>query len=307
MVHILIASILSFSAVFFWGIFYFYYSPRLTTPRGTLFILFLGGILAAIIAFFVEREIFSILPPSLNPFFSGQAIVSNLRELLSICILFFIFFVPLEELAKFLILRFVINRRPKELNQVIDGLKFGIAVGLGFAFLENAVYFKVYLGSLEKADFARLFFLRFFTATLAHSLYGGFMGYFLGLAKFYRLYSGKFIRWGILGAIVFHSLYNIFLFTSVSFLSIILLIILLMIIMKWYSDRRYLEVKIQKGQIGQISPPFLGSRPEFESILSKNKVSYNFIKKLNLCPFCLKDISSKDDTCSYCGKKLKRK
>lgn len=44
MIQILIALTLSFSAILFWGAFYFYYLPRFTTPRGTILILFLGGI-----------------------------------------------------------------------------------------------------------------------------------------------------------------------------------------------------------------------------------------------------------------------
>lgn len=133
------------------------------------------------------------------------------------------------------------------------------------------------------------------------------MGYFLGLAKFYRLYSKRFITFGIVGAIILHGLYNLFLFTSASFFSIVLLISLLLLIMKWYSDRRYLEIKIKKGWIQEISPLFLGNRPEFESILAKNKVTLKFIRKLNLCPFCLKKQDPRKDICSYCGKKFERR
>ena len=306
MLQILIAFILSLGAVFFWAFFYFYYSPRFTTPRGTLFILFFGGIIAAVIAFFIEAEIFSFLPYGLNPFSFGQITIANPNEALIIIFLIFVIFVPTEEIIKFLILKSIADRKYREMDQIIDGLKFGLAVGLGFAFFENIIYFTVYMESLEKIDFLRLFFLRLFTSTLAHSLYSGFMGYFIALAKFNRFYSKKFIQRGILGAIVFHGLYNIFLFTSFSFLSIILLVLSLILIMRWYVDRRYLEITIQQGQAEAISLPFLASRPEFESILSKNKVSYNFIKSLNLCPFCLRKKIPKGDTCSYCSRKVVR-
>ena len=75
---------------------------------------------------------------------------------------------------------------------------------------------------------------------------------------------------------------------------------------KWYQDRRNLETYIIEGRIEYIHPPFFSERSEFESILAKNKVTYEFIKKLNLCPFCLKRQDPKKDVCSYCGGKLKR-
>ncbi len=303
-----LALVLSFGATAFWLLFYFYYSPRYTTPRGTLVLLFLLGVGAALAARLIEKAIFDFLPPSIIQVLGVEEFqVKNILDLLLLVFFMFAIVAPVEELMKFSVLRAVMRVRSKEVNQIVDGLKFGIVVGLGFVTVENFIYFSNVISLGNTFVTLQTIFLRFFTATLAHSLYSGMMGYFLGLASFYRLYAKRFTIRGIAAAIILHGLYNTLLFSAFSFYSIFIIIILLPLLIKWYSDRRYLERKIEKGETELILPPFWSDRPEFESILAKNNVSYAVIKKLRLCPFCLRrDAAGDNGLCGYCGRKMTR-
>ena len=301
--------LLSFIPSLFWLFFYFFYSPQFTTSRGILAAVFFGGIVAALAAAFIERWGVGLLPGHtlsvLNQYFFLEPPQDPVK--LGILALFtFLFIAPVEEFLKFSLLFFFIKRFPKHLNQIIDGIKFGIVVGLGFAVLENGVYFYPHLISGETATLLKIFFLRFFVATLGHSLYTGVLGYYVGLGHFYRLYRGKFIRNGLILAILIHGLFNFFLFVNIGFYSVILVIVSLLFMVKWYRDRKNLESYIVQGKYEMIRPPMFAERPEFESILAKNRVTYAVIKKFRLCPFCLKGRDPKQETCLYCGKRVKQ-
>lgn len=299
---------LSFAPSIFWLFFYFLYSPRFTTPRGVLVALFLGGIFTAFAASLVERFGISFLPDeilsTLNKYYFFEP-PDSAQAVIILALFMFLFIAPVEELLKFSLLVFVMKKFPHLFNQIIDGIKFGIVVGLGFAVLENGIYFSSELVSGNTALFFKVFFLRFFVATLGHSLYTGVLGYYVGLGNFYRLYRGRFIINGLVIAILIHGLFNLFLLVNMGFYSVIIVIASLLFMMKWYRDRKNLETYIVEGKYEMIRAPLFSERPEFESILAKNQVTHAFIKKLNLCPFCLKKKSSEDELCSYCGAKVK--
>ncbi len=306
---LLLLIVLSFIPSLFWLFFYFIYSPQFTTSRGILTLLFVGGIGAAIAAGLIERFGISFLPENilsiLNQYFFLEPPESP-ATLGVLAIFIFLFIAPVEELLKFFLLYIVIKKFPKHLNQIIDGIKFGIVVGLGFAVLENGLYFFPHLISGETTTLLKVFSLRFFVATLGHSLYTGVLGYYVGLSHFHRLYRGRFIRNGLILAILIHGLFNFFLLINIGFYSIIIVILSLLFMMKWYRDRKNLESYIVEGKYEMIRPPLFSERPEFESILAKNQVTYAVIKKLSLCPFCLKRRNPKEELCSYCGSRMKQ-
>ena len=112
-----------------------------------------------------------------------------------------------EEMVKFLVLR-IFNYPRKEFNEPYDGIMYGVAVSLGFAAIENVIYVHT-----AGADGLQTGIARMFTAVPAHAVFGVMMGYFVGRAKFLPL---KY-RWlerlkGLLVAILFHGLYDLFLF-----------------------------------------------------------------------------------------------
>ncbi len=302
-------SALSIVPSLFWLFFYFYYSPQFTTSRGILAVLFFGGIGAAGVAATAEQWGINLLPENAistvsQYFFSFPP--DSPFSVLVLALFTFFFIAPVEELCKFLLLFIVIKRFPRHLNQIIDGIKFGVVVGLGFAVLENGIYFYPELLSGNAPVLLKIFFLRWFVATLGHSLYTGVLGYYVGLSHFYRLYRGRFIRNGLILSILIHGLFNFLLLIGAGFYSVILMIIALFFMMKWYRDRKNLESYIVEGKYEMVRPPLFAERPEFESILAKNSVSYAVIKKLGLCPFCLKKKTAGTEHCSYCGARFHR-
>jgi len=84
----------------------------------------------------------------------------------------------IEEAVKFILLYFLIWRT-KEFNEPFDGIVYAVFISLGFAAVENVLYvLDPFLGGLETA------FSRAFLAVPGHMLFGVFMGYYMGFAKF---------------------------------------------------------------------------------------------------------------------------
>lgn len=104
--------------------------------------------------------------------------------------------------------------RAVEFDGPIDGMVYGAAVGLGFAFVENNVYFlgaASYEQSLE-AGFDTLELREGFLnlGTLGHAIYTGVFGAGLGLATWSRTRAGQ-IGWPLLGfavAMLLHAFNN---------------------------------------------------------------------------------------------------
>jgi protease PrsW len=89
----------------------------------------------------------------------------------------------------------------KNFNERFDGIVYAAFVSLGFAGLENLMYVSTHGSGVG--------ILRAFTAVPAHAIFGVFMGYYLGLAKFAN--SGKrayFLIMSLLIPILIHGLYN---------------------------------------------------------------------------------------------------
>ena len=108
-----------------------------------------------------------------------------------------------EEIGKFFVLRFYAYPR-KSFDEPLDGIVYGVMIGMGFATLENILYvqkFGVQTG-----------FLRMFLAVPAHATFGVLMGYHVGKAKFDNPNSGSLLLVGLFWAVLFHGLYDFFLF-----------------------------------------------------------------------------------------------
>ena len=107
-----------------------------------------------------------------------------------------------------------------ELDEPLDGIIYGVAVALGFASVENAVY-------LAASDDVLLVVMRSFTATLAHVVFGGSLGFFLGLARFARpLRRLWLLPMGFVVSVTLHGLYDLFLSRSPGVARVALVVIL---------------------------------------------------------------------------------
>ena len=106
-----------------------------------------------------------------------------------------------EEGVKLMAL-FLIIRRRREFDEVLDGAVYGITVAMGFALLENIIYV---MGSGTPMAAA---LLRGITAVPLHAAAGGFMG--LALARD-RIESKGSISLALLTAVIIHGIYDLIL------------------------------------------------------------------------------------------------
>lgn len=107
-----------------------------------------------------------------------------------------------EEFSKYIIVRYFAQPK-KDFNEPFDGIVYAVMVSMGFAATENIFY--VLEGGLTVA------LLRAFTAVPAHATFGILMGYFMGKAKFSK---NRYLLNlpGLFLAVLFHGLYDFFLF-----------------------------------------------------------------------------------------------
>lgn len=120
-----------------------------------------------------------------------------------------------EELMKYLVLRWYIYPHD-EFDEPFDGIMYGTAISLGFAAIENILYV------FTSDDGLGTGLLRMFSAVPAHAMFGVLMGYFVGKAKFMAAGGNAFLERmkGLGVAILFHGLYDFFLFLNESFLTL---------------------------------------------------------------------------------------
>ncbi len=136
--------------------------------------------------------------------------VENPGESASVVVLAIYAFVAVglsEEFGKFLFLRYYIYRKD-EFDEPMDGIVYAVAIGMGFAILENIFY--VLNGGLSVA------LMRMFTAVPAHAAFAVIMGYYVGLAKFEKHPSkvSSLMSQGIIYAALVHGAYDFFLFSN---------------------------------------------------------------------------------------------
>lgn len=154
-------------------------------PRLLLLLLFGLGMLAVLPAWFLE------LP------WRGQLLRSIGRDPGRLVLLSFLVVGGFEETAKFLFL-LVPAYFLDEFDEPLDGIIYGITVGLGFAALENILY------AAARGPAVGLF--RAVVTSLAHASFTGWLGYFVSLAKFRR--EPPLLPLGWLIAVALHGAYD---------------------------------------------------------------------------------------------------
>lgn len=105
----------------------------------------------------------------------------------------------IEETAKFICLRYFMYYR-KVFNEPLDGIIYGVMIGMGFATLEN-LYF-VLEGGWQTAV------LRMFTAVPAHAVFGVVMGYYVGKAKYIKERNIEYTAKALFVTVFLHGMYN---------------------------------------------------------------------------------------------------
>lgn len=198
--------ILSLAPVVFL-LWFFDHLDKQKEKRSFLWSIFLWGILVTLIAGGIEIFLEGYL---LNIFYLPfvQLVVSA-----------FIFTAVTEEALKYFVVKRKAYNHPA-FNEYYDGIVYAVIASLGFAALENVFY--VLDGGIYVAV------IRAILAVPAHALFGAFMGYYIGLARFERNKEAekKLLAKGLLLAIFFHGLYD-FLLMSESLLSLMVIPLIL--------------------------------------------------------------------------------
>ncbi len=267
------------------------------------------GVVGSIVAAALERGIISgVFSRDVFFVFQGGRTLTTFRDLLAgFGIAFFLMALP-EEFIKFFIFKWRFFQR-RDFNQIIDGIKIGIVLGLGFAFVENFYFFFAEASNVwfEPENFLFTLVLRFFVATLAHSLYGAVLGYYFGLARSYKIFSGIFLWQGIVAATAFHALFNFLALTPFNIFTFILIIAMLLISLRWYTDRKNLQMAISKNKTIKHPPLFIGEKEMKAIIAEETGSNFRVVKKLGLCPYCFRKLSiTKNGLCAYCGGKIEK-
>lgn len=160
-------------------------------PKRLLLLSFLSGAIVSVVITTILYSGFDILLPLKNQFSIQQQFIKA----------FFVVGLT-EEFSKYIIVRYVSQPR-KAFNEPFDGIIYAVMVSMGFAATENVMY--VLQGGYQVA------IIRAFSAVPAHATFAILMGYFMGKAKFSNSKVLLNIT-GLLLAIIFHGIYDFFLF-----------------------------------------------------------------------------------------------
>src|SRR4030042_234563 len=252
-----------------WLIIFYSTSPRYTTPRKKLMMIFIFGCLSVIPGIIIENAV------SIKFFFSAY---------ITSAILYFGLVAPTEEFVKFIAIRWAILKSNK-INQLADGLKYGLVSGLGFATIENILYFLNTGSNLGQAFWSTLA-ARTILATPAHALYSGILGVYIA-----KGYTGKNKIWqllkGFIIAVFIHGLYDFLTDLPFGILAInILIALLLLFLFLWYQNRySSLKVSPYTGQLSLETQKELSDESE-QLKPATNKLFIKFLDSFNLCHYC---------------------
>ena len=132
--------------------------------------------------------------------------VSGNSSPLELIVYAFVVVALVEEGMKYLVLRWYCYRH-EEFDEPYDGIMYGVAISMGFAAIENVLYVFGEGGGWETGV------ARMLTAVPAHGIFGVFMGYYVGKAKFMSEGNAYLERMKGLGAaVLWHGGYDYFLF-----------------------------------------------------------------------------------------------
>lgn len=196
-----------------------------------------------------------------------------------------LFFAGLEEVLKMIFLLLAGKIIKARFTQIIDGAVYGVMAGLGFACIENIIYFQsLWVGSWNAA-FIEVVSFRSLGSMLLHALTTGIFGYFWGYAIFSKKIAPKdsapliaffknffksfsfhifrehilqnresdhghekieVVQEGVRAAIIIHFVFNILLeYTGVSQTPLILIVFILIAVFSWFSKQFLRKRNIQ--------------------------------------------------------------
>lgn len=204
----IILIILSLAPVLFL-LWYFDHLDKKKEKRSFLFKIFLWGVFVTFIAGGIEVLLDMYL---LDIFY---------LPIIKLIVVAFVFTALVEEALKYWVVKRKVYQHPA-FNEYYDGIIYAVVASLGFAALENIFY--VIEGGLYVAV------IRAVLAVPAHALFGAFMGYYIGLARFEenKKKEKKLLFKGLLLAVFFHGLYDVLLMSETGFAIFVIPLVLAM-------------------------------------------------------------------------------
>jgi RsiW-degrading membrane proteinase PrsW (M82 family) len=195
------------------------------------------------------RWLWSVLSPGTVHYFLGAVLpLQGWVDIVAPAIGTFLIVALVEEGLRYAVLRWWITRSAR-VDQVFDGLVLGVALGLGFATLENTLYFWELFRQESFDTLVFVFFLRFLISTVAHVSFGGLMGVFLARGvlgwdnpkrEFWR---ALWMPWLI------HGSYDLLLGLNLTFHAVLLIVPPLILLMVWSGRRDFFTVNRKNGKI----------------------------------------------------------
>jgi RsiW-degrading membrane proteinase PrsW (M82 family) len=182
----------------------------------------------------------------------------------------FLVIAPVEELAKFLVVRGGVYRS-REFNEPMDGLVYSTAAAMGFASVENLLYLIRY--GTDAAP------VRALLAVPGHLFFSGLWGYHLGLAKFSPRPGGR-VAAALVMSILLHGGYD---FLVASQVGLALLAVPLMMFMA-------------AGFLREID-----SALERSPMRSEASPASEAIDRMVGCPGCGAPTTAGVELCQHCG------
>lgn len=214
MFQILLLAIASIGPGLLW-LWYFYRQDRYEPePWKMVLKIFLAGIILVVPAGLIEQFWRSQFTSAINN-----------ADWRSFLIMAFFGVALVEEGLKTGLLWMLIGKN-KNLNEPVDGVIYGITLGLGFASLENFLWASIFGFGVAA--------LRALVTTLAHATFTGWAGYFIGK---YKLQSdGKIVLvWsGFLIALVAHGMYDFLLFLKNPLSALLAFLIIIFLLVRLY-------------------------------------------------------------------------
>ncbi|NUM34315.1 MAG: PrsW family intramembrane metalloprotease [Candidatus Brocadiae bacterium] len=176
---------------------------------------------AGLLEWIFQSRVFQIESASMTQYLSLN---------LAVC---FLIIAPIEEFFKYSVVKtFVFSS--DHFNEKVDGVVYMVASAMGFAALENVMYI-LNVGAVSNETRATwVGLMRGVLSTPAHAIFSGFVGVYLGQAKFAPTTSKSLglTAWGLLIGIFLHGLYNALVFAGYPLFVIPLLLVSGYILMK---------------------------------------------------------------------------
>lgn len=297
--------------ILFWV--YYLKEREPSVPGRVVMRFFATGMISVPVALLLERGVYGltqrISPTLAQAFFTDAFVLERGTELLLAAFVAFGVVALLEEAVRYGALRLLVGRAV-ELDQVVDGVQVGVAAGLGFAFIENALYFLRLFQGLEFATLAVVFFLRFLISTFGHLAFGGIMGYQLARAladpvnRRAHLFRAFWMPW------VCHGLFDVLLSVRLSAYTVLFLLLPLLGLWLIYRSPQFQERFRLAGRSlrAPIAPRPVSPRPW-------HRLPLEILPLMPWCPTCLAPISRSahamrnretDTRCRSCGTVFQR-